>query len=240
MPWPPPSAPHRNTWPPNGPNTSCSSTSSAIRCCGCIAPADHSTVAATAAAGESLSVAGNSPVDGRATVELVVPRDRLTFQPPPRDACPQTSAGLAELQETYARANDHRLASVEVPVREGHFTAEMKIPGRRGRALPYLRGGRGGRGFRPGFGGGEIVPPSEGSGKAIEVSLSLRERVGVRGRWRGPGRLIGWQRFADEIRIKRCGSLRPDGGIGRHARLRILSRKGWEFESPLGHLFTRQ
>ena len=85
-------------------------------------------VAATATAGGSLAVSGSSPVDGRGTVELVLPRDRLTFQPPARDAYPQTSAGLAEFQETYARANDHRLASVEVPVREGHFDVAIKIP----------------------------------------------------------------------------------------------------------------
>ena len=127
-------------------------------------------VAATATAGGSLAVSGSSPVDGRGTVELVLPRDRLTFQPPARDAYPQTSAGLAEFQETYARANDHRLASVEVPVREGHFDVAIKIPTGARRALRRLRGGRGGRGFRAGFGGGENRRPAEGGGEAgVEV-----------------------------------------------------------------------
>jgi hypothetical protein len=85
-------------------------------------------VAATATAGGLLSVAGSSPIDGRGTVELVVPRDRLTFQPPVRDACPQSPEELAEFQETYRRANDHRLASVEATVREGRFSAELEVP----------------------------------------------------------------------------------------------------------------
>ena len=86
------------------------------------------TVATTAAAGTLLSVAGSSPVNGRGTVELIVPRDRLTFQPPARDEYPRSADGLAEFQETYRRANDHRLASVEVPVRGGRFTAELRLP----------------------------------------------------------------------------------------------------------------
>jgi hypothetical protein len=85
-------------------------------------------VAATATAGDSLAVAGRSPVDGRGTIELVVPRDRLTFQAPWRNECPQSPAGLAELQETYRRANDHRLAAVEVPVRGGRFAAALRLP----------------------------------------------------------------------------------------------------------------
>jgi hypothetical protein len=85
-------------------------------------------VASTAAAGAPLAVAGSSPVDGRGTVELIVPRDRLTFEPPPRDQYPRSADGLAEFQQTYRRANDHCLASVEVPVRGGHFTAELKLP----------------------------------------------------------------------------------------------------------------
>jgi hypothetical protein len=82
----------------------------------------------TAAAGTLLSVAGRSPVNGRGTVELIVPRDGLTFQPPVRNEYPESSDGLAEFQETYRRANDPRLAAVEVPVRDGRFTAELRVP----------------------------------------------------------------------------------------------------------------
>ena len=85
-------------------------------------------VATTAAAGTPLSVAGSSPIDGRGTVELILPRDRLTFQPPARDEYPRSADGLAEFQQTYRRANDHRLASVEVPVCGGRFSAELKLP----------------------------------------------------------------------------------------------------------------
>ena len=166
-------------------------------------------VAATAAPGESLSVAGNSPVDGRATVELVVPRDRLTFAPPPRDACPQTSEGLAELQETYARANDHRLASVEVPVREGHFTAELKIPAGAAGRCHICVAVEGADDFALGFGGGEDCAAEEGSGKAIEIPLSLRERVGVRA---GEGRAVSSAGSDSPMRLE-------SSGAGRAARM---------------------
>ena len=86
------------------------------------------TVAPTAAAGTVLSIAGRSPVNGRGAVELIVPRDRLTFQPPARDEYPQSPDGLVEFEETYRRANDPRLATVEVPVRDGRFTAELRLP----------------------------------------------------------------------------------------------------------------
>ena len=34
------------------------------------------------------------------------------------------------------------------------------------------------------------------------------------------------------------GSAPPGDGIGRHARLRTLCRKAWEFDSPPGDLWT--
>jgi len=85
-------------------------------------------VAAHAAAGRPLRVSGFSPVDGRATIELVVPRGRLSFTPPPRREYPQTSGELSEFQEIYRRANNARLASVEVPVHAGRFEAQLHVP----------------------------------------------------------------------------------------------------------------
>ncbi|OHB69194.1 MAG: hypothetical protein A2V70_02160 [Planctomycetes bacterium RBG_13_63_9] len=85
-------------------------------------------VPATATAGEPLEVRGVSPVAGRATIELVVHRARLTFKPPDRAEYPQTSGALAELQETYQRANDRCLTSVELPVENGPFAARLEIP----------------------------------------------------------------------------------------------------------------
>ncbi|NQU25362.1 MAG: hypothetical protein HQ567_29100 [Candidatus Nealsonbacteria bacterium] len=76
----------------------------------------------------SLHVSGTCPIDGRATIELVLPRDRLGFKPPPRREFPQTSAELAEFQGVYDRANDRRLRSVETVVRTGRFTARLDVP----------------------------------------------------------------------------------------------------------------
>ncbi|MEE8452800.1 MAG: C25 family cysteine peptidase [Thermoguttaceae bacterium] len=85
-------------------------------------------VPSTATAGKPLKVTGTSPMQGRATVELVVRRDRFTFSPPRRREYPQTSGTLAEFQEIYQRANDRRLTSVEVPVAAGPFAVELETP----------------------------------------------------------------------------------------------------------------
>ena len=85
-------------------------------------------LAPTAAAGAVLTLRGRCPVDGRGTLELVVHRDRLTFAPPDRSVYPQSAEALADLQETYRRANDPRLASVELPVQGGRFSAQLAIP----------------------------------------------------------------------------------------------------------------
>ena len=85
-------------------------------------------MARSAEAGDLLEVTGTSPVDGRATVELVVRRDRLTFQPPERSTFPRSSRALAEFQQVYRRANDARLASAELAVEGGRFHAELAVP----------------------------------------------------------------------------------------------------------------
>jgi hypothetical protein len=85
-------------------------------------------IAATATAGRPMTISGTCPVDGRGTVELVVRRDRLTFVPPARGEYPQTPEQLAEFQNVYRRANDHRLATLEVPVKDGRFSARLNVP----------------------------------------------------------------------------------------------------------------
>ncbi len=79
-------------------------------------------------AGRTLEVAGTSPVDGRATIELVVRRDRLTFTPPSRREYPQTSGELARFQEVYQQANDRCLALAESPVEGGRLFARIEVP----------------------------------------------------------------------------------------------------------------
>lgn len=85
-------------------------------------------VSKEAAPGASLAVRGKSPIAGRATIELVVRRDRLTFAPPdcdPHDDSP--SACLLRL-ETYRRANDPRLFGIEQELPVGEFSFALPVP----------------------------------------------------------------------------------------------------------------
>ena len=82
----------------------------------------------TAVVGDRLTVRGESDVQGRCTVELVVCRDRLAFKPPPRDDDSRSPASLAEFQDTHRRANDQRLAWAETDARKGVFQTSLTIP----------------------------------------------------------------------------------------------------------------
>lgn len=82
----------------------------------------------TATAGSPLILAGTSPVAGEALVELVVRRDRLAFRPPGRDEYRSTPEAQEERRQTYARANDGRLAWRRLPVDEGRFQTELDVP----------------------------------------------------------------------------------------------------------------
>lgn len=81
-----------------------------------------------AAAGGVLAVAGASPIDGEAEVELVVRRDRLAFQPPPRPTFDAGPAAQVQFQQVYQRANDTRLAATRVRVERGAFEARLPTP----------------------------------------------------------------------------------------------------------------
>jgi peptidase C25-like protein len=83
-------------------------------------------VGPTATAGGHIRVEGRSPVDGAGTVELVVRRDRLTFQPPRREQFDYQS--LAGYAEVYERANEPRLASAAVELVEGRFVTQLDVP----------------------------------------------------------------------------------------------------------------
>lgn len=82
----------------------------------------------TAVAGEELRVSGACPLSGRGRLELVVRRDRLAFRPTGRPEYPPTSEMLSRLQQTYDRANDRRLAEVELDVVDGRFAATIRVP----------------------------------------------------------------------------------------------------------------
>lgn len=85
-------------------------------------------VAASAAAGSRLEIAGHSPIDGVAVVELAVRRDRLRFAPPRRTKYAADEASRAEFQQTYRLANEPRLTQTRARVSDGRFRAELAIP----------------------------------------------------------------------------------------------------------------
>jgi len=85
-------------------------------------------VPSTASAGGRLRLTADCPIGGQGIVELVVRRDRLTFKPPPRKEYPKEHAALSRFQETYYRANNHRLCAVPLSVSAGRFEAELDVP----------------------------------------------------------------------------------------------------------------
>jgi hypothetical protein len=80
----------------------------------------------TAVPGQTISVSLDSPLEGNATIELAVRRDRLTFQPPRRGQFdPDAFDGYAQ---TYERANEPRLVSRELRLPQGSSTTQLTIP----------------------------------------------------------------------------------------------------------------
>jgi hypothetical protein len=86
--------------------------------------------AGTAHPRDRLSVSGECDVDGVATIELAVRRDRLTFKPEPREDYWPSSESDAEYARTYLAANETRLASVRTQVTGGKFHAQLVVPDR--------------------------------------------------------------------------------------------------------------
>jgi hypothetical protein len=80
----------------------------------------------TAVAGGTLVVAISSPVEGTATMEFTVRRDRLTFRPPRRGEF--DPAILDDYREIYERANQPTLSSSRFPLPKGDSAARLTIP----------------------------------------------------------------------------------------------------------------
>lgn len=91
-------------------------------------PAVKLSAPSAATAGRQVTISGATPVAGRATIEFVVRRDRLTFSPPERDDYDPTPNGLREFASTYLQANDGRLASETVDLEEGPFSITLAVP----------------------------------------------------------------------------------------------------------------
>ena len=88
----------------------------------------HLTVAGSVVPGETIEIIGMSEVDGQATVELVVSRDRFVTMPARRTEFSEASQDWAEFQNEYAQANDRRLAWTETEIRGGRLDARLSIP----------------------------------------------------------------------------------------------------------------
>ena len=85
-----------------------------------------------AIAGSTLAVAISSPVDGIATMELAVRRDRLTFQPPRRGRF--DPAALDDYRAVYERANQPTLSAARFQLVKGNSIARVSIPATAGGA----------------------------------------------------------------------------------------------------------
>jgi hypothetical protein len=81
---------------------------------------------ATAIAGQEISISIESSIAGAGTLELAVRRDRLTFHPPRRPAFDSVTAD--GYMEIYKRANEPRLATRQVDLRQGPLIARLDIP----------------------------------------------------------------------------------------------------------------
>lgn len=78
--------------------------------------------------GQWLLVKGVCPIDGRATVELVLRRDRLRIRPPARVKYDDGAGSIEEFASTYRAANDPRLASRAAMVSAGPFEVSLAVP----------------------------------------------------------------------------------------------------------------
>jgi hypothetical protein len=79
-------------------------------------------------AGERLKLSGTCGIDGPCTVELVVRRDRLTFEPPERDRYDESAESITRFAEFYRRANDPRLATATIRCDGGVFESQLEVP----------------------------------------------------------------------------------------------------------------
>jgi hypothetical protein len=76
--------------------------------------------------GKTLTVTGQSSVDGTATVELVPRRGRLAFAAPKRRAFDPSE--LTEYDAIYSQSNSQKFATAEIKTEDGRFVAQLTVP----------------------------------------------------------------------------------------------------------------
>jgi hypothetical protein len=70
----------------------------------------------------------DSPIDGQATIELVLRRDRMKSLPPRRDTFTLEPDALANYQAAFLAANDRRLAATQTATSGGKLKARLQVP----------------------------------------------------------------------------------------------------------------
>ncbi len=85
-------------------------------------------VPSSVAAGEPLTISGESPFAGTAVLELVMRRDRLACSFQSRRHARKTEAEYVEAQETYRKANRRCVLKQSFPVKSGRFTRTITVP----------------------------------------------------------------------------------------------------------------
>ncbi len=79
----------------------------------------------SAVAGETIAISGQSPCDGRCTIELTPDHDDAGA---PRRNFDDSDTALAEYQRLYREMNHPPRATIEAPVEQGKFAATLVIP----------------------------------------------------------------------------------------------------------------
>jgi hypothetical protein len=82
----------------------------------------------TVTAGAYLAIRGTSSIQGRATVELVCPRDRSRVDVAPRKKFDSSLEALTRYSVAYQHANNHRLAVRQIDVDESEFLTALPVP----------------------------------------------------------------------------------------------------------------
>ena len=79
--------------------------------------------------GSTIEVTAKSPVTGKATIEFVCRRDRLTFSPPNRSKYKSANDELAAYNRVYESANDHRWSSYSLDMNANQPAAfRIRVP----------------------------------------------------------------------------------------------------------------
>jgi hypothetical protein len=83
---------------------------------------------AISAPGETIHIVGQSPIDGEADIELVVRRDRFRNKLAERPRYEVGPNASKTFEAAYREANDPRLVTKKISVRNGRFETDLAVP----------------------------------------------------------------------------------------------------------------